>query len=80
MLPPIELLYNERYEIAGGAGQEHGPIYTLARVQVHQKTDSITIDVPEAGRIYLTHEGWATLAQQIKQRFEEVQDGNQNEE
>ena len=76
-LPPIELLYNERYERFGDDGEyEKGPIYDVAVVMVNPLRARLSIELHRAGKIYLTHEGWETLVQQVKQRFEEVKNGS----
>lgn len=70
---PIELLYNERYERWGDDGEyETGPIYDIAQVIVDADKARLTLEVRYPGKIRLTHEGWETLVQQVKQRFGEA--------
>ena len=63
---PIELLYNER------SGESGHPVFDVARVAVDHLEDRLVIQVPQPGRLILSHKGWATLVQKVNEQFEEV--------
>jgi hypothetical protein len=70
MAQPIEILYNERYEV-DDEDREHGPFFDTATIEVEPNRARLVIKVPAYGHIVMTHEGWETLIQQVKLAFQE---------